>query len=154
MSNISNLIERYLLSLLADSEKNRIEIQRSELAVRFNCVPSQINYVLSTRFTTGHGYIVESRRGGGGYIKIIRIPFDKKVDQIQEICRIIGDFISQADAEGLIERLHDEGLITDREKRLAGAAIKRDILRLGLPACDELRAAILKSMVTAMLRGD
>ena len=154
MSNISDLIERYLKEMLADSERNQIEIQRSEVAVRFSCVPSQINYVLTTRFTAGHGYIVESRRGGGGYIKIVKVPFDGRVNLIQEICRIIGRTISQSDAEGLIKRLRDEGLITKREARVMIAAIKRDILRLGLPMRDELRALIVKSMLTELLRGE
>ena len=154
MSNISDLIERYLKEMLADSERNQIEIQRSEVAVRFSCVPSQINYVLTTRFTAGHGYIVESRRGGGGYIKIVKVPFDGRVNLIQEICRIIGRTISQSDAEGLIKRLRDEGLITKREARVMIAAIKRDILRLGLPMRDELRALIVKSMFTELLRGE
>jgi len=154
MSNISDLIERYLKEMLADSERNQIEIQRSEVAVRFSCVPSQINYVLTTRFTAGHGYIVESRRGGGGYIKIAKVHFDGRVNLIQEICRIIGRTISQSDAEGLIKRLRDEGLITKREARVMIAAIKRDILRLGLPMRDELRALIVKSMLTELLRGE
>ncbi|MCL6639141.1 MAG: CtsR family transcriptional regulator [Firmicutes bacterium] len=154
MSNISDLIERYLKKLLSESGRNEIEIQRSELAVRFSCVPSQINYVLATRFSTGHGYIVESRRGGGGYIKIVKVPFDKRANLVQEICRIIERSISQADAEGLIKRLRDEGLITLREARLMHSAVRRDILRLGLPARDELRASILKAMVTELLRSE
>jgi transcriptional regulator CtsR len=152
MSNMSDLIEHYLKKLLAGSERNQIEIQRSELAIRFSCVPSQINYVLTTRFTIGHGYIVESRRGGGGYIKIVKVHFDGSVNLIQEICRIIDHSISQTDAEGLIKRLRNEGLVTKREARVMIAAINRDILRLGLPMRDELRALIVKAMVTELLR--
>lgn len=152
MSNISDLIERYLKKLLADSPHDYVEIQRSELALRFNCVPSQINYVLSTRFSTGHGYIVESRRGGGGYIRIVKIPLDKRAELVLDICNLIGDSISQADAEGLIKRLLEEKLITRREARVMRAATGRDILRLSLPDRDHLRALVLKAMVTAVLR--
>lgn len=153
MSNISDLIEHYLKKLLANSPEDYVEVQRSELAVRFNCVPSQINYVLTTRFSTGHGYIVESRRGGGGYIRIVKIPLDQRADLILEICDLIGDSISQAEAEGLIERLLEEDLISRREARVMRAAMGRDTLRLGLPVRDQLRALVLKAMVTAVLRG-
>lgn len=152
MSNISDLVEHYLKELLAESPQDFVEIQRSELAIRFNCVPSQINYVLTTRFSTGHGYIVESRRGGGGYIRIVRIPLDQRVDLILDICDLIGDNISQREAEGLIERLLEEELVSLREARVMRAAMVRDILRLSLPVRDQLRALILKAMVTAVLR--
>ncbi|BAF58461.1 MAG: CtsR family transcriptional regulator [Pelotomaculum sp.] len=152
MSNISDLVEHYLKKLLADSPHNYIEVQRSELALRFNCVPSQINYVLATRFSTGQGYIVESRRGGGGFIRIVKIPFNQQAQLILDLCEIIGDSISQTEAEGLIKRLQEENLITRREARMMQAAIGRDTLRLVLPARDRLRALILKGMVTAVLR--
>ena len=152
MSNISDLVEHYLKELLAESPQDFVEIQRSELAIRFNCVPSQINYVLTTRFSTGHGYIVESRRGGGGYIRIVKIPLDQRVDLILHICDLIGDLISQREAEGLIERLLEEELVSLREARVMRAAMGRDILRLSLPVRDQLRALILKAMVTAVLR--
>lgn len=152
MSNISNLIERYLKELLADSPHDYVEIQRSELAIRFDCVPSQINYVLTTRFSTGHGYIVESRRGGGGYIRIVKLPLDQRVDLILDICNLIGDSISQTEAEGLIKRLLEEELVSLREARVMRAVMGRDILRLSLPVRDQLRALILKAMVTAVLR--
>ncbi len=152
VSNISDLIENYLKKLLKDSPHNSVEIQRSELAVRFNCVPSQINYVLTTRFSTGQGYIVESRRGGGGYIRIVKFPLGKRAGLILEICNIIGDSISQSDSEGLVGRLEEEGLITKREARLIRAALSRESLRLGLPLRDQLRANLLKAMITAVLR--
>lgn len=152
MSNISDLIELYLKKLLADSSRDYVEVQRSELAERFNCVPSQINYVLTTRFSTGHGYIVESRRGGGGYIRIVKIPLDQRADLILDICDLIGDSIPQTEAEGLIGRLMEEELISPREARVMRSAMGRDILRLGLPVRDQLRALVLKAMVTAVLR--
>src|SRR5690625_1258113 len=72
MRNISDIIEEYLKKKLSDKGKNVIEIKRSEIANQFQCVPSQINYVINTRFTIEKGYLVESKRGGGGYIRIIR----------------------------------------------------------------------------------
>ncbi|OPX89597.1 CtsR family transcriptional regulator [Pelotomaculum sp. PtaB.Bin117] len=152
MNNISDIIERYLKKLLAESIQDFIEIQRSELANRFNCVPSQINYVLTTRFSTGRGYIVESRRGGGGFIRIVKLPLDQRVDLVLDISNLIGDSISQNDAAGLIRRLLEEGLITQREARLMRAAVDGNILRINLPVRDRLRALLLKAMVTAVLR--
>jgi len=152
MSNISNLIERYLKQLISDSPEDFVEIQRSELAVRFSCVPSQINYVLTTRFSTGHGYIVESRRGGGGFIRIVRIPLDERKGLILTISELVGDSITQQEAEGLIKRLLEEELITLREARIMIAAVSGDILYQGLPSRETLRALILKAMVTSVLR--
>ncbi|NLK42961.1 MAG: CtsR family transcriptional regulator, partial [Tissierellia bacterium] len=77
MPGLTNIIERFLKSLIDAQEDGIIEIQRNELAEKFNCAPSQINYVLSTRFTPYKGYYIESRRGGGGYIKIIKVSIDE-----------------------------------------------------------------------------
>jgi transcriptional regulator CtsR len=151
MSNLSNLIEVYLKALLEESIQDYIEIQRNELASRFNCVPSQINYVLSTRFSTGRGYIVESRRGGGGFIRIVKLPLDKRAHLILDIRRIIGESISYNDAVGLIRRMRDEALLTPREERLMLAAIK-NVLRISQPVCDQLRALILKEMIGSIMR--
>lgn len=152
MSNISDLIERYLKKLLSESPHDYVEVQRSELAMRFSCVPSQINYVLTTRFSAGHGYIVESRRGGGGYIRIVKITLNQRGDLLLDIQDLIGDSISQTEAEGLIKRLLEEELITLREARIMLAVMGRGTLRLGLPLRDQLRALVLKAMITALLR--
>ncbi len=152
LSNISDLIELYLKQLLAESNREFVEVQRSDLALRFSCVPSQINYVLTTRFSAGHGYFVESRRGSGGYIRIIRIPLDQGSDIILELCDLIGDAISQSDANGVIKRLMAEELISLREARVMHAAVDGNILKLGMPVRDKLRALLLKAMIKSILR--
>lgn len=152
MNNISDLIENYLKQLLAESSSEFVEVQRSDLAMRFSCVPSQINYVLTTRFSAGHGYYVESRRGSGGYIRIVKIPLDQSADLILNLCDIIGDSISQADADGVIGRLLEEKFISLREARVMSAAVDGNILRLSMPVRDKLRALLLKAMITAILR--
>lgn len=151
MNNISDLIESYLKQLLAENEF--VEVQRSDLAMRFSCVPSQINYVLTTRFSASHGYVVESRRGSGGYIRIVKVPLDQKADLILNLCDIIGDSISQADADGVIGRLLEGKFISLREARLMSAAVDGNILRLSMPVRDRLRALLLKSMIRSILRG-
>jgi transcriptional regulator CtsR len=152
MSNISDLIEQYLKGLISSSPEDYVEVQRSQLAVRFSCVPSQINYVLTTRFSVGHGYLVESRRGGGGYIRIVKIPLDQKAKLILNIADLIGDAISQNEAEGLLGRLVEEKLISMREARVMQAAIGRYPQFVKAQAQDQLRAAVLKGMITAVLR--
>lgn len=151
LSNISDLIESYLKELLAGSG-GIIEIRRNELAERFNCVPSQINYVLATRFTIEHGFLVESRRGGGGYIRIMRLPWEGERDPISKVLTLIGEEISQQRALRIIQRLLEEKLITTREARMMQAAVNRQVLRLGLPARDQLRALILRAMILTLLR--
>ncbi len=152
MSNISDLIEQYLKQLLEASQQGQVEIQRNDLAEKFDCVPSQINYVLSTRFSVEHGFIVESRRGGGGFVRIIKIPMDERVDTVRYLCDLIGNNISQQGAEGIARRLLDEDLISEREAAMMRAALSRDVLRIALPARDQLRALILKAMIISLLQ--
>jgi transcriptional regulator of stress and heat shock response len=77
MAGLSNIIERFIIDMIKDANNGVIEIQRNEMAQKFECAPSQINYVLSTRFTPYKGYYIESRRGGGGYIKIIKVKINE-----------------------------------------------------------------------------
>lgn len=152
MYNISDLIEQHLKALLAASAEGLIEIQRNELAGKFNCVPSQINYVLATRFTVERGFLIESRRGGGGYVRIMRLNLDRRLDLITQLCELVGEATSQQRADDLIHRMLGEELITCREARLMQAAVSREVLRVGLPARDQLRALILKAMLVNLLR--
>ncbi|WP_127584086.1 CtsR family transcriptional regulator [Paenibacillus koleovorans] len=151
MRNISDIIEQHLKQILQQSPDHVIEIQRSELADRFQCVPSQINYVISTRFTVEKGYLVESKRGGGGYIRIQKVNLPHKEGIHIHILRTIGMHIDQSGAEGLIYQLEDGGLVTCREASLLKAAISRDVLAFKLPMRDEIRARLLKAMLTALL---
>lgn len=152
MANISELIEKYIKGLLQESPEDYIDLQRNELAAKFKCVPSQINYVLSTRFTNDHGYIVESRRGGGGYIRIVRVPLDQYDAPLTQIYRLVGDEINQSQAEMIIKRLAEEEYITQREERILRAVVDRNSLRIELPWRDNLRAQILRSVLAAIFR--
>lgn len=151
MRNISDLIEQYLKHMLDDSNESAVEIQRNELADKFSCVPSQINYVISTRFTLEKGYMVESKRGGGGYIRIQRVDLPALKTIQYHIERTVGDSVDQSAAEGLIYQLLEAGLITKREANLLGAAIHRDTIALMLPMRDEMRARLLRSMLISLL---
>lgn len=121
------------------------------MAQKFSCVPSQINYVLSTRFGIERGYIVESRRGGGGYVRIKKVPVSRELNLVKELCDFIGDAVAEQPARGIIERLRREGLLSGREAAIIRAAISRQVLLLGLPARDQLRANILKNILITIL---
>ncbi|MCL6517779.1 CtsR family transcriptional regulator [Alicyclobacillus sp.] len=148
-NNISDIIERYLKRILQQSQSGVVEVQRSELAELFQCVPSQINYVISTRFSVDHGYIVESKRGGGGYIRIRRIDLDEHAPLVA-LVRSMGSTISQREAESIVERLRRERVVTDREASMLRAAVRREVLDVDLPYRDELRARLLAQMLLAL----
>src|SRR5699024_8296088 len=98
MSNITDIIERYLKEHFKLKGKNVIEIKRNEIAEQFQCVPSQINYVINTRFTEEKGYMIESKRGGGGYIRIIRIKHQDKSELIDSVIKLIQPKVTQQSA--------------------------------------------------------
>ena len=151
MRNISDIIEQYLKYILQQSPNGVVEIQRSELAERFQCVPSQINYVIGTRFTLEKGYLVESKRGGGGYIRIQKVELPSKEAIHTYIFQTIGTHIDQAAAEGIVYQLAERQFINAREAKLLKAAISRDVLPFQLPLRDEIRARLLKAMLTVLL---
>lgn len=150
MANLADDIEQYLKEHLDRAPV--IEVQRAILAARFGCAPSQINYVLATRFSPERGYLVESRRGGGGYIRIIRLNLEEG-DALHELVhREIGDSLSQEEALGYISRLQEQKIIDDREAAVMAAAVHRETIRLDLPARDIIRANLLRAMILAILR--
>lgn len=150
MANLVDDIEQYLKQHL--DQHPVIEVQRAVLAAQFGCAPSQINYVLATRFTPERGYLVESRRGGGGYIRIIRLNLGEGDALHGLVHREIGDHLSQDEALGYISRLREQNIIDDREAAIMQAAIQRETIRLELPVRDILRANLLKAMILAILR--
>ena len=146
-------IEEYLKNLL--THQDTIEIQRNELAEFFNCVPSQINYVLGTRFTPTQGYLVESRRGGGGYIRIAKISWDVFPHYVlRNVYTDIDSGLEQWEAEGILKRFYEEELITGREYNILKAVISRETLAINLPERDLIRSKIIQAVVTALCRKD
>ncbi|WP_053364740.1 CtsR family transcriptional regulator [Bacillus sp. FJAT-27245] len=150
MRNISDIIENYLKQVLELSEEDLVEIRRSEIADKFQCVPSQINYVINTRFTIERGYLVESKRGGGGYIRIMKVQSNDHAHLLDHVLSLIQDQVSQSKAEGIILRLIDEQVISEREAKIMLSVIDRSILFIDLPYRDELRARMLKAMLTTL----
>ncbi|QKS69669.1 CtsR family transcriptional regulator [Paenalkalicoccus suaedae] len=150
MRNTSDIIEHYLKQVIEKNEDAIIEVKRSELAVQFDCVPSQINYVISTRFTEEKGYLVESKRGGGGYIRIIKLQVDNQPALYDHLMKLVGDTIAQAQAEDMIDRLAEEEAITPRESHLMKTVIERNIIAVPLPLRDELRARLMIGMLKTL----
>lgn len=151
MSGLSNVIESFIKNLLVDAE-GTIEIQRNELAEYFECAPSQINYVLTTRFTPYKGYYIESRRGGGGYIKIIKVSIDEYKDINNIIVNTIGDSITKGKAYDIINALRDEEIIEERESNIIKAAIGDRALSCDNNIRNSLRADILKNILLILVK--
>ena len=110
MRLLSDSIEDFIKALMEDEQDQQqaIELRRNELAEHFQCAPSQINYVLATRFTPDHGYVIESRRGGGGYIRIMRLASTSREELLQSLYQRIGMSISSADAMKIVDHLESE----------------------------------------------
>ncbi|KXG74822.1 CtsR family transcriptional regulator [Thermotalea metallivorans] len=149
MSRLSNIIEAFIKELLEESNNRAIEIQRNELADYFHCAPSQINYVLMTRFTVDKGYLIESRRGGGGCIKIVKVNVDKN-QYLKILMEEIGDAIGRVKAEGIIRRLVEKKWISEREGRLMAAAVNDRSINIPVNMKDQVRANIFKNMLAAV----
>ncbi|EIV99806.1 transcriptional repressor of class III stress genes [Thermoanaerobacter siderophilus SR4] len=150
MARLSDLIENFIKELMEEAGKHYVEIQRNELANVFNCAPSQINYVLETRFTIDRGYIIESKRGGGGYIKIYKTSISN--NWINKIIENIGDNISESKARYYIDALLDHNIITSREAALMKAVVNDKILPFSQEDKNMLRALLLKAMLMEIAR--
>lgn len=151
MARLSDIIESFIKEMIEDMD-GAIEIQRNELANRFNCVPSQINYVISTRFSTDKGYYVESRRGGGGYISIKRLNTSSAAEYLMHIITSIGDKLSQHTCEIFIHNFMDYDIIDEQEAGLMKAATSDKALAAVSPENrDEIRMTILKNMLMSLI---
>lgn len=154
MSNLADRIEEYLKMIIEQADNGFIVLQRGFLAEFFSCAPSQINYVLTTRFTAERGYLVESRRGGGGYLRIVRLGLDPEGKFQRLMAELIGAELSQERAVNLLTRLEEEGIFTRRETVLIKSIFTDKILAENSNAPDILRAKIMKEILANMCRDD
>ena len=146
----SDLIANFILGMLED-EGGSAELQRSNLAEKFRCVPSQINYVISTRFSPEHGYLVESRRGGNGYSRITRVQATPKA-LIMHTVNAVGDAISPRTAAAFVSNLLDADAVDERTATLILTAVSDNALRPIAPEHrDIVRASIFKQLLVAVL---
>ncbi len=150
MGNLADSMEYYLKKLLALSASGFLEIKRKELAGKFNCVPSQVNYVMATRFTLDKGYLVESRRGGKGYLRIRKVNTDGWelpggiLEELQQ------GLANNGKAVGIIERLREGKYISVRESRLMEAALQCISGLKNEQLKDDLRVLLMRRMIEAL----
>ncbi|MCH5210220.1 MAG: CtsR family transcriptional regulator [Oscillospiraceae bacterium] len=145
---ITDKIEAFINELLKNETDDWLEIKRNELASVFGCVPSQINYVIQTRFNPEHGYIVESRRGGGGYLKIKRIKFTEGL--IHETIRLTGYSLDEKTAKAHIINLIRQNALDEKTAAIILSAVSDTVLDIEQPIRDKIRADIFKNMLTAV----
>ena len=145
---ISDVIEEFIKEML--TEDDSAIIQRNDLAEHFNCVPSQINYVISTRFTPVQGYYVESKRGGGGYIKIHKVNVTQS-DYIMHIINSIGDRLTSKEADIFLKNMVDNNILSEEQETLIRSATNDKTLSIAQEQKDRLRANIFKSMLITLV---
>ena len=145
---MSDVIEDFIKELF--DEEDSINIQRNDLADRFNCVPSQINYVISTRFKPSQGYYVESKRGGGGYITIKKINVTKS-NYIMHIISNMGDYITAQEVDIFIRNFLSHNIISEKEAKLIKVATSDNVLSVDRSIKDALRAKIFKNMLINLI---
>lgn len=144
---ISDLIAGFLQDCLDEAENGVLEVQRSDLAQRFNCVPSQINYVMSTRFSPERGYIVESRRGGNGYIRITRVRVDRET-LLMHVINSLGDAVDLPSARAILSNLAQSGAMReDAAQALLTAVGDKALNRVPRGVRDAVRADIMKQVL-------
>ena len=148
MAQLSDSIEQFIKELM--DEGSQIEVRRNELAQHFGCAPSQINYVLATRFTVDHGYIIESRRGGGGYVRIVRMR-ERGEGNLLNLLKARGQLHSGENACAIIAHLLDRKLVTANEAKLMRAAVAHNALALPVSARTSC-ASVLKNMLEQVFR--
>lgn len=150
MAGLTNQIERFLKLMLEDSADGALEIGRNDLASRFDCSPSQINYVLSTRFTPFNGYLIESKRGGNGFIKIITIV--EEDDYISYLVKNLNKEMSQSNANNLFRDLYEKEYLTDNEYLMAKyAASDKTLSDIEASGKNKVRSSIVRSILLSIM---
>jgi transcriptional regulator CtsR len=152
---LSDMIESFIKDMMSPQE-GELRLQRNELAERFSCSPSQINYVLSTRFTPAHGYLIESRRGGGGFIRIVQIEKHTGEQLDQLLNDLIGDAIDARSAQAICRQLAQREVITANEANIMCAATASVAFNIPLnnQIKDEIRACILRNMLKSVVKSN
>jgi transcriptional regulator of stress and heat shock response len=150
MARLSDIIEDFIKEMFNNNDDNVVFIQRNELADQFRCAPSQINYVLTTRFTYERGYLIESKRGGGGHIVIKQLSHGSSNIREQLITQSIGDAITYHNANALLENLLESEIIEKKQYELMKIAIN-DRSLISVENKNKVRADILKAMIMVIL---
>lgn len=154
--SITKAIEEYFGQLLQDAAEGSILLRRKDVAAKFGCVPSQINYVLRSRFSPENGFLVESQRGGHGYIKIMHLTFNDVEEKISHLANLVGISVTEQEARRLLVNLQNRELISARERLLIEVALRnqdensRTLFDVSPYKRDVMRAELLKKMLTGL----
>lgn len=151
MARLSDIIEDFIKEMFQENNESELQIKRNELANYFSCAPSQINYVLTTRFTEDKGYYIESKRGGGGCIIIRRIEFTNNKNLKELIVDRIGNSITYDNAMNIIDGLVEMAVITEREAIIMKIAINDRVFGNIDTSKNMLRANILKNIIMVII---
>jgi len=150
MERISDIIETFIKDMISKEQEGKVQIQRNELANKFSCAPSQINYVLTSRFTYEKGYVIESKRGGGGFIVIKKINYDNNEERLNIINDSIGKSITYNNALSIIENLKENKFINEKEAEIIKISLNDRTLSSS-EYKNILRADILKGILAVIL---
>lgn len=152
MANISDVIEQFIREIMGESQM--VNLSRNELAQYFDCAPSQINYVLATRFSIDRGYVTESKRGGGGFITLVRVSPQREELIASLLEYTLSEGVSAQRAAAIVDRLQDEEIISRRESNLIKTAVSDKALSVPNADKDGLRACILRAVITGLIKED
>jgi transcriptional regulator CtsR len=156
MNSLTKVIGDYIVTLFDDNENSEVVLSRKDLARKFGCVPSQINYVLRSRFSPEQGFLIQSQRGGHGFIRIMQLRFSDCDEYAEHLEELVGNAISEQDSRRLLARLQERGIITPRERLLMEVTLRnqdengRTIFDLSTYKRDTLRAELLKKILVSL----
>lgn len=158
-SSLTQIIEEYIDQLLEENDGNAVSLRRKDLAERFGCVPSQINYVLRSRFSPENGFLVESQRGGHGYIRILQLTFNNCDEEIEHLSDLVGSAITEQEARRLLVNLQSRDIISPRERLIIEISMRnqedsgRTLFDVSPYRRDIMRADLLKKLLTGLALG-
>lgn len=158
-SSLTRLIEEYISELIEENEEGAVSLRRKDLAERFGCVPSQINYVLRSRFSPENGFLVESQRGGHGYIRVAQLTFRNCDEEITHLEDLIGGALSEQESRRLLVNLQNRDIITPRERLLIEVSLRnqdevcRTLFDVSQYRRDIMRAEFLRKLLTSLALG-
>lgn len=153
MGTLADHIEAYIKEMLRESQTNSVELSRAQLADDFACVPSQINYVLATRFTLERGYLVESRRGGGGYIRVGHVQVEDSYQHAIQLLQSIGPQLDERGMENILASLRDYQVISPRECQVIRGIVQQEVSTVS-QGKDILRASLIRSLLFFIIKLD
>ncbi len=158
-SSLTKVIEEYIAQLLEENGDGSISLRRKDLAERFGCVPSQINYVLRSRFAPENGFLVESQRGGHGYIRVVQLTFKNCDEEVVHLSDLIGNAVTEQEARKLLVNLQNREIISPRERLIIEVALRnqedsgRTMFDVSTYRRDIMRADLLKKLLTSLALG-